>query len=764
MALREELDNYNAEIVVGPEDDPQVTNAQLAVEEWNRTTVADGAWLQQNAIGPLSARDIVLANAIDDTNDALAELSGKMADVDGRSLKSINGRFFSGGSDLWGGSNDAIVPDGQYVKNDEVIYVPKGDGVILSMNDTAGHAHQLKIKPNEIGYRYVGGGTIAEGQGTIPGVKYKYDTQAGDFRSLVMNATESGNFMVTSAGLQKLECDDVTIGFNEDGQLALKDGPGLWFTSDDVIDKTGVTQSAGYYHGSNYKLKSIYSNTIADNSSGYEADGAMYGYSYTDAIAYNSVFGGLSHTFLNAMNSSANGSTLSLLMLDNSTYSQGSENIVNATKSNVGSCNYNVINVNDVEFKSAQSVLALANTTPGAEQRTTIQSINHALLAVEDSNIGSTYYALMIGDKLTAIQGGASYSVLMGKNHTVSGDTKYNYINGDNNTIEEGAQYGMFVGSGNIVTSGVPNNIVNGDENEVVRTVSKSFILGNKNSLHDSVDHDIILGDENESYSTSNNVLIAGNKNASHGSVFNSLIFGNENELQYGVSGCGIFGDGNLLEYGVGYSLALGNNIEMSHRLAETYQKYAVGIGENIKVKGNYKHVAGNNTQAWNHYQLVLGKDAEDVAEASVLVGNHSKIACSNNAVSVGDHNFISTSNSMAVGNHNLIMGPASFAAGVGLWTRNAGQAMFGQYAVSYVDSMLEIGVGSVDQTRTVFRIDKNGNVWITGELHCGNISAGSVTTGQSAPVMNGGVAYYNDAATWSAAGYNEASAWIARS
>jgi hypothetical protein len=135
MALREELDNYNAEIVVGPEDDPQVTNAQLAVEEWNRTTVADGAWLQQNAIGPLSARDIVLANAIDDTNDALAELSGKMADVDGRSLKSINGRFFSGGSEIWQGSDPAIVPDGTGVKNDEVIYVPQNDGVILSMND-----------------------------------------------------------------------------------------------------------------------------------------------------------------------------------------------------------------------------------------------------------------------------------------------------------------------------------------------------------------------------------------------------------------------------------------------------------------------------------------------------------------------------------------------------------------------------------------------------------------------------------------------------
>lgn len=761
MALREELDNYNAEIVVGPEDDPQVTNAQLAVEEWNRTTVADGAWLQQNAIGPLSARDIVLANAIDDTNDALAELSGKMADVDGRSLKSINGRFFSGGSEIWQGSDPAIVPDGTGVKNDEVIYVPQNDGVILSMNDDAGHAHQLKIKENEIGYRYLAGTSTAEGQGNLPDAKYKYDTQAGNFRSLVMNATASGNFVVTSAGLQKLECDDVTIEINEDGKLALKDGPGIWFTSDDIIDKTGADQNDGFYHGSNYKLRSIYSNTIAHDCSGYTSDDTMYTYSYTDAIAYNSVFGGLSHEYLNAMNSSAYNSSLSLLMLDSSISRNASQNIVNATKSIVESCNYNILNVKDTEFKNAQSVLALADTSLNVEQNT-IQSLNHTLLAVQDADISATYYALMIGEELTT-RGGAAYSVLMGKEHTVVGDTKYNYINGVDNTLMNGAQYGMFVGSGNLVSGGVPNNIINGDENKVERSVSKNFILGNKNLLHDSVYHDIILGDENEAYNTSDNVIINGNKNSSHNTVIKSLIFGNENELQYGISACGVFGDGNLLENGVGYSLALGNNIEMSHRAAETYQKYAVGMGENIKVKGNYKHVAGDNTQAWNHYQLVLGKDAEDVAAASVLVGNHSKIAASYNDVAIGDHNFVSTSNSMTVGSHNLIMGPASMAVGEGLWTRNAGQLMIGQFAVSYVDSVLEIGMGSVNQTRTVFRIDKNGNVWITGELHCGNISAGSVTTGQSAPVMNGGVAYYNDAATWSAAGYSEAETWIAQ-
>lgn len=757
MALREELDNYNAEIVVGPEDDPQVTNAQLTVEEWNRTTVADGAWLQQNAIGPLSARDIVLANAIDDTNDVLSALSAQMEGIDGRSLKSINGRFFSGGSEIWQGSEPAIVPDGTGVKNDEVIYVPQNDGVILSMNDDAGHAHQLKIKENEIGYRYLAGTSTAEGQGNVPGAKYKYDTQAGNFRSLVMNATESGNFMVTSAGLQKLECDDVTIEINEDGKLALKDIHDIWFTSDDIIDKTGVTQTDGFYHGSDYKLKSIYSNTIAEHCSGYAYNDVMYEYSFTDAIAYNSVFGGLSHTYLNAADSSAYNTSLSLVMLSNSIFRNAVHNIVNATNSDIGNCSYNIIDVNDVYFNAVDYVLALANASQGAEQRTKIQNTDHTLLAVKDANIGSTNYALMIGEDLTAIQGGASYSVLMGKNHTVSGDTRYNYINGVNNTIEDGAQYGMFVGSGNTVTGGVPNNVVNGDENELIRSVSKAFILGNKNYLHDNVQHDIILGDENEAHDSSNNVIIAGNKNVSHNTVINSLIFGNENELQYGISAVGVFGDGNLLENGVGYSLALGNNIKVKGNY------YDVVMGENIKVNGNYKHVAGDNTQAFNHYQLVLGKDAVDVAAVSVLVGDHSKIACPENAVLVGDHTFVSTSNSMAIGTHNLIMGPASFAAGRGLWTRNAGQVMFGQYAVSYVDSMLEIGMGSEDQTRTVFRIDKNGNVWITGELHCGNISAESVTTGQSAPVMNGGVAYYNDATTWSDAGYSDASAWIAQ-
>ena len=262
MALREELDNYNAEIVVGPEDNPQVTNAQLAVEEWNRTTVADGAWLQQNAIGPLSARDIVLANAIDDTNEALSELSGKMTGVDGRSLKSINGRFFSG-DEAWEGSKDAVVPDGSFVNKDEAVYIPKNNEAILSMNDDGGHSFQLQLKPNEIGYRYLAGSKTAAGQGDYGA--YKYDTQASGFRSVLIAPAGSGNYLVNSAGgFQELKFDPYAFTENEKGEVAIKNSGNWKRTTNGLVEETAGDVET-YFHGGPLYLASATHSTFVVN-------------------------------------------------------------------------------------------------------------------------------------------------------------------------------------------------------------------------------------------------------------------------------------------------------------------------------------------------------------------------------------------------------------------------------------------------------------------------------------------------------------------
>lgn len=57
-----------------------VEETDLTIIPWNRTTVADGQWLQDHAIGPLSARDVYLADEIQKNVDAIDSIKTTLAD------------------------------------------------------------------------------------------------------------------------------------------------------------------------------------------------------------------------------------------------------------------------------------------------------------------------------------------------------------------------------------------------------------------------------------------------------------------------------------------------------------------------------------------------------------------------------------------------------------------------------------------------------------------------------------------------------------
>ena len=78
MAVRDALNDNAYEML---RMDNVRDTVDLTISGWNRTTIADGQWLQDHAIGPLSARDVYLADQIDETNSAVDLLRSVLDDA-----------------------------------------------------------------------------------------------------------------------------------------------------------------------------------------------------------------------------------------------------------------------------------------------------------------------------------------------------------------------------------------------------------------------------------------------------------------------------------------------------------------------------------------------------------------------------------------------------------------------------------------------------------------------------------------------------------
>ena len=105
------------------------------------------------------------------------------------------------------------------------------------------------------------------------------------------------------------------------------------------------------------------------------------------------------------------------------------------------------------------------------------------------------------------------------------------------------------------------------------------------------------------------------------------------------------------------------------------------------------------------------------------MIGTHSKV-CKPYSMTLGNDLQAGLSHSLLVGDH--------------LKSTNDYQVIIGQYAVCVSDSVLEIGLGTSTIAKTLFRVDREGNVWMAGDLHCMNVSANSVTQGITPPNMTG--------------------------
>lgn len=218
MAIR---DAFNDDAYEMYRMDNVLDSVNLNVIGWNRATVADGQWLQDNAIGPLSARDVYLADCIDDVNTIIGQIQTTLNDAGistdtsgeaslGYSVKPENNRLtdttahYLPNTMSWSnlpvslvpsGIGDVLVPPASLTFMTIGAEATEADGLtglnnelagVLSINLTANAGYQLAFAPDGLYYRAVTGTTTTAAIGNNNDVTYVVDSP--DFKKLPVDA------------------------------------------------------------------------------------------------------------------------------------------------------------------------------------------------------------------------------------------------------------------------------------------------------------------------------------------------------------------------------------------------------------------------------------------------------------------------------------------------------------------------------------------------------------------------------------------------
>lgn len=140
---------------------------------------------------------------------------------------------------------------------------------------------------------------------------------------------------------------------------------------------------------------------------------------------------------------------------------------------------------------------------------------------------------------------------------------------------------------------------------------------------------------------------------------------------------------------------------------------YAVAEGHETYAEGDYAHSEGHSSNA-------LGTASHSEGQ-SLAQGDYSHAEGSSNALgdyahSEGNGTFAYAVASHAGGIDSEAEGEASFVHGLGLWSQEDYQAVFGKYNANDTDQAFIIGWGSSDVIKkNIFTVDKDGNVRALG-------------------------------------------------
>lgn len=206
MAVRDELENQNYQM---KKMDGTTAEVDLTVSSWNRATIADGQWLQDKTIAPLSARDVYLADRIDEVSSSVATISEALADagvtdgtgIAGFKVKSVNRLLDNdGGMSAFEGVPVSIVGtnDSNTVTRDSLTFttfskdsenidgIDEFDGIggIIQGNTQDDAAVQIAMTPEGVYYRHVNGTTATTAFSDEDDATANYVTDPESFKKL----------------------------------------------------------------------------------------------------------------------------------------------------------------------------------------------------------------------------------------------------------------------------------------------------------------------------------------------------------------------------------------------------------------------------------------------------------------------------------------------------------------------------------------------------------------------------------------------------
>lgn len=209
-----------------------VEETDLTIIPWNRTTVADGQWLQDHAIGPLSARDVYLADEIQKNVDAIDSIKTTLIDygmvagsasgssgaavnlVNAGGVRTINYKAVGDNSESnWGEKPTSIVPGSESEAGapaftlgymtlgnssqavDGAALPTNGRSCIIQGNCAKGNANQLLMLPDGVYYRSL----TTTSPRTMSQYGLSYDSNNVSFAKLmtVPTGVDAGTYNIT---------------------------------------------------------------------------------------------------------------------------------------------------------------------------------------------------------------------------------------------------------------------------------------------------------------------------------------------------------------------------------------------------------------------------------------------------------------------------------------------------------------------------------------------------------------------------------------
>lgn len=719
------MEDIDSDIYIGaPSAEQGLGETQIHVEPWNRTTIADGLWLQENAIAPFSARDILLANEIDKTNERVSSIEN--SGLDGRELDPITRRVYSadqyGNGPYWPNNNYRLLPDGDKVPAYSLIYMPNnpaiGEGGVLSMNSKT-KSYQIIMNDNGMYIDYATPDHTTTIEGDLANVTA--DDSSHNMQKVYTEKdkpTDSSVRVLTSAGFEELKGDGLTVDIFKNGNqhvVSARNYPGWYKTVNHAIETETPLDDESYLAGGGCTVASATHslllgagsdfNGLVEYSDVHAASGALpktsqIRYSYLNHGGFN--IGEnvkIENAIVNADKKIHDGTHLdsSFVIIDGADFSGNFQDSVAVKQGGVVS--------------GAQYSLVLGN---GGDQK----DIYGSLVAEQGGNLENIDNSISVGN-------------VFAKNHN------YLIAAGGGLRLENASGYGnVVVGGGFTQNYSMDYNVFVGGNNCVVNRACKSSIgVGEKlylggygllavgSAIYVKGRAQIVAGSANNvwdsNFGNGGNLLLGYNNNSD---AEGTLVAGSDNSV-YGRQSI-ILGDNNFLSQYGRWSITMGE-----HNVQGNLAEYGIIAGNNNTAYSERAYIFGDSNKAGGSQSFILG-DHNDVGSTYGLFvgsGNHGS---KNSQLTIGWDNNNYGDYAVAIGMNNTVSHPRAFVQGIGNTTTKDGQILFGDFTLSLSDSMLEIGCGLNAQAKqTLFRIDTAGNIYCAGKVYANALESNTSWT-----------------------------------